>query len=106
MTNYNAQIIRPLVIAFEGTVDNVTAQEFANDLLSAVGQENVSSLIVDLTKITFINSLGIGGLIKLKNVAAEKDVELRILVGEEVADVLKIAKLGYVFPVELATPVN
>lgn len=106
MTNYSSQTIRPLVIAFEGMIDNVTAQEFANDLLSAVGKENVSTLIVDLTRITFINSLGIGGLIKLKNVAAEKEIELRILVGEEVADVLKIAKLGYVFPAELATPID
>ncbi len=103
MSSYTSKIDQPFMMQIEGVIDNTNASQFADELLSAATNAENSTFVLDLTAVTFINSIGIGGLIKLHQIVKSRNLTLRVLVGRTVGDVLQVAKLGQVFPVEVVS---
>lgn len=104
MTDYESRTLHPLVIVVTGSIDNVSSSAFVDDMVAAASGTNAPTLILDMTEVDFINSLGIGGLIRLTQIADERSLTLRVLVRPVLADVFNIAKLGKVIPIEVCKP--
>lgn len=103
MIDYSSKVTQPQWFAFSGPIDNTTASRFADELVTYAAKKDTRDLIVDLTGVTFMNSLGIGGLVKLKRVAEERKLPVRILIGPDIVDVFTIARLGQILEVEVVT---
>jgi anti-anti-sigma factor len=69
------------VIGLAGEVDIVQAQALRETLLGAVRNEDLG-LIVDLTDVTFIDSVGVGLLFELAERLGERQLRLAVIVPE------------------------
>ncbi|HPA44394.1 MAG TPA: STAS domain-containing protein [bacterium] len=89
----------------QGIFDNATATALANELSQiaarswgdrgeTTGQE---TLVVDLTKVDFINSTGIGALLRCKQIAEANGRGMLVIIHRGLADIFEIAKLYAVF---------
>ena len=83
-----------------GEIDVASADEFGDRLLESL--ERSDSLEVDLGGMTFIDSSGLGALVRLRTEAeiADKDVAL-VNVSSSTARLLKVTGLQGLFDVEL-----
>ncbi|CAM3809738.1 STAS domain-containing protein [Kibdelosporangium persicum] len=66
------------VLGLAGEVDLSTAPTLEKAILAALGELTARTLVVDLTKVTFLASAGMSALIAGRERAAEKGVEMVI----------------------------
>jgi len=87
------------VLSVRGEIDVSTAPELRDRLLS-VAQEGYSTVVVDLSEVTFLDSTALGVLVSgLKRFrAAGGDLRL-VVTGRSVTKVLEITGLVEVFPI-------
>jgi anti-anti-sigma factor len=68
-------------VAAEGEIDLSTADEL-RAAVTAAAEDGVDTLLLDLTRIEFIDSAGLGGLLELRSTLRSRSVTLRISAGE------------------------
>ncbi len=71
-----AQGERTFVLALRGEVDYGTVQHFREEVSALLGQGQVRLLMVDLAKVSFMDSTGVGTLVVAKRICAEVGVRL------------------------------
>jgi anti-anti-sigma factor len=86
------------VIAIAGEVDLETADDVRSVGVLAVHAPTVSTVVLDLSAVTFLDSSGIGALMDVRNAGTTVGVEVRIdSAPDRVARVLAIAGLADMF---------
>ncbi len=93
-----------IVVDVRGTLDAATVDAVRTALMSAVQQERPPVLVVDLTFVTFMDSLGIGALVAGHNAA--RDVGTRFVLrnpSEFVHRQLRVTGLAEMFGLSGAT---
>ena len=87
------------VIALGGEVDLYTAPEFKEALLEAIG-EGPKTVVVDLTKTTFIDSTTLGVLVGgVKRLRPEGGQLLLVCSDQNIMKIFEITGLDKVFPI-------
>ncbi|HOE11578.1 MAG TPA: STAS domain-containing protein [bacterium] len=89
----------------QGVFDNATATALANELSQIAGKPwgecgqttGQETLVVDLTRVEFINSTGIGALLRCKQITEANGRRMLVIIHRGLADVFEIAKLYAVF---------
>jgi len=83
-------IIQPV-----GHLDFFSASTFQNELLSAL-QGGVAHLIIDMSKVSSVDSSGLGALVRGVKTALKMRVDLRLVAAsQQVRRVLKMTGLDY-----------
>ena len=86
-------------ITLEGEVDVYTAPKLKEELVSLI-QGGCTHVIVDLEKVSFIDSSGLGVLVSALRRAREKDGAVRIVcTRDSVLKIFRITGLDKVFPI-------
>ena len=86
------------VVSAAGELDVYTAPDLEERLAALVAEDKVS-LVVDLTDVAFMDSTGLGLLIKTLKWTREKDGRLDVVVGnDKVMKVFRITKLDGAIP--------
>jgi anti-sigma B factor antagonist len=84
-------------IIVTGDIEMMTIKEFKEKLLN-LGQSTEKDIEIDLSKVDYIDSSGVGVLISLLKIQKKKGKELRIKnVSDKVLDVLRLSSLADVF---------
>ena len=86
-----------VIITIKGEIDLYNARQLS-DALDGAHQEGVKNVIIDVEKVSYIDSTGIGALIKGKKIfkSVEGDVKLAV-VQESIQDVFNRTKLDSIF---------
>lgn len=86
-----------VIITVRGEIDLYNAKKLS-DALESAHQEGVKNIIIDVEKVSYIDSTGIGALIKGKKIfnSADGDVKLAS-VQESIQDVFNRTKLDSIF---------
>ncbi|HEV7180505.1 MAG TPA: STAS domain-containing protein [Candidatus Baltobacteraceae bacterium] len=88
-----------LIYRLRGSLDLATSPSVRAALMEAAGQGS-HEIVVDLTKLEFLDSTGLGALIGAHRRALENGGKVRLAVGEgAIARLLNITGLLAVFPV-------
>lgn len=86
-------------LVLEGEVDVYTAPRLKEELVSLISA-GCTHLIVDLEKVAFIDSSGLGVLVSALRRAREKDGAVRIVcTRESILKIFRITGLDKVFPI-------
>jgi len=96
-----------LHVSIHGSIDNRTAPGLAEELArlasaawgSVDGAEGEETLLLDLSNVEFINSTGIGALLRCHRAAVENERRLMVLIHPDLADIFEIAKMHSLFQV-------
>jgi anti-sigma B factor antagonist len=92
------------VLSVAGGIDASTEQQF-RDALTSVLAHGVPRIVVDLSRVAFMSSAGIGVLMGVRRVLAEAGGSLVLAAPHGVvAQVLSIAGVGEVIPVTASVP--
>lgn len=87
------------IVAVAGDIDVYTAPPLRETLVNQLGRERYH-LIVDMTKVSFLDSTGLGVLVGcLKRVRAHEGSLLLVCSEERILKVFKITGLTHVFPI-------
>lgn len=87
-----------VVVAFEGDIDLQTSPAARQALLGAVGQGK--NVVVDLARVTYIDSSGVASLVEALQTAKKGGRGLALAsVSESALRVLKLARLDTVFKI-------
>jgi anti-sigma B factor antagonist len=93
-----------LVVAVRGEVDVHSAAQLRDQLISSLDSGN-SSVIVDLSKLDFIDSTGLGALVAGRNHAAGISSSLRLVCSSErLLKLFRITGLDTVFDIYPTLP--
>lgn len=91
---------RPVVVAV-GSIDVQSRDRFLAFGASAMGSTESTELLLDLAGVTFLDSLGVGALVKLDQLAADKQRKLVLRnPSERVVRLLEMVGLDNVWQVE------
>ena len=86
-------------VTLDGVIDVNTVPRLRKELLSLI-QDGCTHLVVDLRKVSFIDSSGLGVLIGALRRTREKDGVVRIVcTSEDILKIFKISGLHKVFPI-------
>jgi anti-sigma B factor antagonist len=86
------------IIRLAGELDLAVADDVLALGLLALDADNVVELVLDMDDVTFLDSTGIGTLIRIRNAAIARGVELQLRgVGPRIRRVLSITGLENVF---------
>lgn len=87
------------MVVLDGEVDVYTAPRLKEELVSAI-EDGCVNLIVDLEKVGFIDSSGLGVLVSALRRARERDGVVRIVcTRDNILKIFRITGLDKVFPV-------
>ena len=91
------------VLGLVGELDLASASTMRTAGLAALGQPECSTLVLDATALTFVDSTGIGSWVELRNRARQHDQRLILQgVSANLARVLAIAGLTSLFALDPA----
>ena len=86
-------------IALAGEVDVYTAPQLKEELVALI-QSGCTRLIVDMDRVTFIDSSGLGVLVSALRRVREKDGAVRVVCAHDsVLKIFRITGLDKVFPI-------
>lgn len=86
------------VIKFEGEVDLSCSPDARQSILTVL--ENDKSLLVDLAKVSYIDSSGVATLVEGYQTAKKQSLKFGLVgVSDAAMSVLKLARLDQVFPI-------
>ncbi len=87
------------ILEIEGEIDAEYAPQFKKSL-AKLSLERQKKIILDLNKVTFVDSTGLGVMISLMRQLKEQEGELRLVgLQEEVRSVFEITRLYKVFEI-------
>lgn len=87
-----------VVVEVRGDVNVMEADHLRNDLRPVL-QRKPSRIVLDVSDLQFINSLGLGVLLEFRKDAQDKGVELRLAGARgRIADMLQKTRLVELFP--------
>lgn len=87
------------VLALSGEVDVYAAPRLKQELVSAI-EDGCANVIVDMERVSFIDSSGLGVLVSALRRARERDGTVRIVcTRENVLKIFRITGLDKVFPI-------
>jgi anti-sigma B factor antagonist len=87
------------VLVLEGEIDVYTAPHLKEELVSAV-EYGCANVVVDMEKVGFIDSSGLGVLVSALRRARERDGVVRIVcTRENILKIFRITGLDKVFPI-------
>lgn len=87
-----------VVVTVAGDVDLATAARFRDASLAAVGIEP-TTIVIDLSEVTFMDSTGLGVLVLLRRKARSRRSRLRLVSSRATAAILKVSGLDQAFDV-------
>lgn len=79
MTDPFAIAVRGSMICLAGEIDIAAAPPLRAAAIDALEQSSGDELILDLSRVTFMDSSGIGALVAIRNAASAKDQAVRIV---------------------------
>jgi len=86
------------VLTLEGEVDVYTAPRLKEELVAAI-ERGCVDIVVDMEKVTFIDSSGLGVLVSALRRARERDGAVRIVcTRDSILKIFRITGLDKVFP--------
>ncbi|MFQ5659851.1 MAG: STAS domain-containing protein [Gammaproteobacteria bacterium] len=86
------------VIELEGEVDLSCSPDARKQILNCL--ENKKHLLVDLSRVTYIDSSGVASLVEGYQTAKKKDLRFGLVsVSDTAMNVLQLARLDKVFPI-------
>jgi anti-anti-sigma factor len=96
-----------LRVTVQGNIDNQTAKDLARHLKDAATMpwgkyeraNAQETLVLDLSQVEFINSMGIGALLQCRQAIEERGRRLLVLIHPALADVFEIANLHTLFQI-------
>lgn len=105
--SFRTEFASSLRVTVHGNMDTQSAKDLARDLVRAAsmswgdceGSDGQETLVLDLSNVEFINSMGIGALLRCRQVAEEHGRRLLVLIHPALTDVFEIANLHSLFPV-------
>lgn len=89
------------VVAVSGEIDAATAPVLKKKLMELV-DTGVERVVVDLTGVSFIESVGLGTLVAARKRLAAGDKNLCLVIGDDqpnIRGVFEITRLDHVFPI-------
>lgn len=88
------------VIALAGGIDLSNADDLLSVGVMAVKTPKVTNVSFDMSEVTFLDSTGIGALVRIRNAAEEAEVKVRIdRASDAVVGVLNLTGLAAAFGV-------
>jgi anti-sigma B factor antagonist len=86
-----------VTVSVTGDIEMMSIKDFKNQLMD-IGQNEDKDIGLDLSKVNYIDSSGVGVLISLLKVQKNKGKKLKILkVSPKVLNVLKLSSLSDIF---------
>lgn len=86
------------LLSIEGTIVGPDDREALQGKIQELLEGGQTSLIIDLGKVTFVDSGGIGGLVAVSNLVMRKSGCLKLLhATKKIHDILQITRLSSVF---------
>jgi anti-sigma B factor antagonist len=91
----------PVTLNLEGDIDVSVADQLATESASALDAAESSELVVDMQNVKFIDSTGLGALVRLRKNAAARGVSLRLRnVPPQTLRVMQLTALDQSFDIE------
>lgn len=87
-----------VILSAAGEVDLETAPRFRDAGLDALGIEP-TTIVVDLTEVTFMDSTGLGVLVLLRRKARARRSELRLVSGRRTRDIFSVSGFDQAFDI-------
>jgi anti-sigma B factor antagonist len=88
------------IIAVDGEVDLYNVGELKKSIFDLIDEEDVESLIIDMSDISYMDSSGIGALVAGKKKMKVNDGKFALMnIGEDVLNILKLATLDKFFTI-------
>ena len=81
-----------IVFTFKGQLDAFSEKQFKNFVISNL--KNQFSLIIDLTKIDFLDSSGLGALVQTAKECKKLKLGFSVVGNSRVAQTIKLVRLG------------
>ena len=86
-------------VALHGELDLATTFLVEPELMALLERDDVKAMVIDLAELWFIDSTGVGALLRLDEATRERDIPLRLLPGPpDVQVVFAVAGLREVLP--------
>lgn len=87
-------------LALTGEIDLETVPHYAEQIAEVLEVEGVGELVLDLGRVTFMGSVGLGMLVTARNKALAANIELKLKnVPPRVHTVLELTSLHLVFDI-------
>ena len=80
------------IVSLEGDLDQPNATAFFDNMTSMFEENNLKNIILDLNSLTFLDSLGLGALVRLQSKVEEASGQLKIVCTKEA--VLRVFELS------------
>lgn len=91
----------PVTLNLEGDIDVSVADQLATESASALDAAESSELVVDMQNVKFIDSTGLGALVRLRKNATARGISLRLRnVPPQTLRVMQLTALDQSFDIE------
>lgn len=87
-----------VTVRVQGDLDVATAGPFVDDAVASLGAPPLREVVVDLSAATFVDSTGLGALIRLQREARRRGARFRVVGADDrVRKILRITGLDSAF---------
>ena len=91
----------PVTLSLTGDIDVSVADQLSVESTRALDQAEASGLVIDMQEVRFIDSTGLGALIRLRKTAASRGIPLRLRnVPPQTLRVMQLTALDQSFEIE------
>jgi anti-sigma B factor antagonist len=91
----------PATLSLEGDIDVSVADQLAAESARALDDAESSGLVVDMQNVKFIDSTGLGALVRLRKTAAARGISMRLRnVPPQTLRVMQLTALDQSFDIE------
>jgi anti-anti-sigma factor len=91
----------PVTLSLEGDIDVSVADQLATESARALDEAESAGLVIDMQNVKFIDSTGLGALVRLRKNAAARGVALRLRnVPPQTLRVMQLTALDQSFEIE------
>jgi anti-anti-sigma factor len=92
-------------VAFAGTLDLATAEQLRESIQEKLGP-SVSQLVVDLSDVGFVDSIGVSLLVSVHNRLVEQGASMRLIASRRLQDLLELSGLTGILRPEDPVPAS
>lgn len=90
-----------IVSSLEGAVDRLTVPVIRRKLLGVARETTTHYLVVDLSRVSSVDSAGVALLVELRRVLAEKKGNLQLVgLNEQAAKMIRLSRLDALFDID------
>ncbi len=82
-----------LYVSLSGAIDAVSSEEFSNGLIEKIDRASETLIVIDLEGLEFLNSMGLGAIIRVWNAVDVQGKKIRILASRRIAEVFRVSHI-------------